>query len=288
MPKTFHMAKPSGSQYSGPRSDASGLLRIGNDSSRVTGTVRFDELDAARGVAILMMILFHTLFDLYYFTMYPVNIRDGFWRYFALATGSLFLFIAGLSLSVSHARAKRAYAGDVWAPARIAEKFLVRGAGIFLCGMLITVVTWVLVPQSFIIFGILHLIGISIMISPLFFRFRERNILIGAAIFLAGILLWIPPLYGPFWLLWIGIHPASFSTLDYYPLFPWLGVVLIGLGTGERIYPGGERAFPTPRIPKPARIPLTFLGRHSLLVYLLHQPVILFILHVLTGDPLFW
>lgn len=287
MPKTFH-PPPSGQVVFRKGQGAAGLLQTGDDSSGVTGTERFDELDAARGIAILMMILFHSLFDLYYFAIYPVNVRDGFWRYFALATGSLFLLIAGISLSVSHTRAKRAFAGDVWAPARIAGKFLVRGAGIFLCGMLVTVVTWILVPQSFIVFGILHLIGISIMISPLFFRFREKNILIGTVILLTGILLWIPPLYGPYWLLWIGVHPASFSTLDYYPLFPWFGVVLLGLGIGELLYPGCKRAFPAPHIPMPARIPLTFLGRHSLLIYLLHQPVILLVICLLTGNPLFW
>jgi len=254
----------------------------------VTGRTRFDELDAARGIAILMMILFHTLFDLYYFSVYPVNVSSGFWRYFAMTTGSLFLFIAGVSLSVSHARAERAFAGDVWAPARIAGKFLIRGAGIFLCGMLITVVTWIVVPQSFIIFGILHLIGVSIMLSPFFFRFRGKNFLIGAAVFLAGALLLIFPHYGPFWLLPIGIHPASFSTLDYYPLLPWFGIVLMGLGIGERIYPGGEQVFPAPAIPGPVRIPLTFMGRHSLLIYLTHQPVILLIIYLLTGSPLFW
>lgn len=289
MPNTFHLRSADrvniGFQT---KSGAAGLLQIGDDSSGVTGTKRFDELDAARGIAILMMILFHTLFDLYYFAIYPINVSTGFWRYFALVTGSLFLFIAGVSLSVSHARAERALSGDVWAPARIAGKFLIRGMGIFLCGMLITAVTWIFVPRSFIIFGILHLIGISIMLSPLFFRFRERNLLIGAVIFVTGILFWIPPLYGPYWLLWIGVHPASFSTLDYYPLFPWFGVVLMGLGIGERMYPGGERVFNAPRIPGFARIPLTFMGQHSLLIYLFHQPVILLIICLLTGSPLFW
>lgn len=252
------------------------------------GRERFWELDAARGIAILMMILFHTLFDLYYFDIYPVNVTSGFWRYFALATGSLFLFIAGVSLSVSHARALQFFSGDVWGPARITAKFLVRGSGIFTCGMLITVVTWIVVPQSFIVFGILHLIGFSIMLSPIFFRFRKKNIFIGALIIILGMIIWISGVTGPYWMLWIGFHPASFSTLDYYPLLPWTGVILVGLGIGERIYPGGERAFAIPQVPKKITVPLSVLGRHSLLIYLIHQPIILLMLNQITGNALFW
>ena len=254
----------------------------------VPGTGRFDELDAARGIAILMMILFHTLFDFAYFHIFPVNVSSGFWRYFAFATGTLFLLIAGVSLAVSHARVSRAFSRDLPAPGWIWRKYLTRGMGILACGLLVTVFTWIVVPQSFIIFGILHLIGVSIMIAPLFFRFRERNILIGALIVATGMIIWFSGITGPYALLWLGIHPAWFSTLDYYPVLPWTGVILIGLGLGERMYPGGERAFTAPVIPKIFRSVLTFLGRHSLIIYLVHQPVILLLISILTGNTLFW
>ncbi len=254
-------------------------------SSGVNSAGRFAELDAARGIAILMMIVFHTVFDLYFFKIYPVNVSGGFWRYFAFSTASLFLLIAGISLSVSHSRAVR-LAGE-GAPGRLAVKFLKRGAGIFAWGLVVTLATWLYLGQGFVIFGILHAIGVSIMLSPLFFRFRSGNILIGAVVIVTGLALAYAGISGPLWLCPIGIHPPSFSSVDYTPLFPWFGLVLIGLGTGERIYPDGRRSFTVPAIPGGVLSPLAFLGRHSLAIYLVHQPVIIVLLQLVSGVPLF-
>jgi len=272
------------------------------------GESRFFEIDLFRGIAILMMMLFHTLFDISFFGIAQVNVSSGFWRYFAFATATLFLFLVGVSLVVSHARAARNLAGFA-----LARKFLLRGAGIFLLGLGITVVTWFYLREGFILFGILHLIGISVMLSPLFFRFRKYNIVIGIACILIG---WfvigslgtvlsqsfaIPPagawsagympmipwtLTGtviPLLLLPLGIHAASFVTVDYEPLFPFFGVVLIGMGTGELLYGEGIRHFTIPKIPDFLVSPLSFLGRHSLVIYLVHQPVIVLLLGVITG-----
>ncbi|WAC04211.1 MAG: heparan-alpha-glucosaminide N-acetyltransferase [Methanoregula sp.] len=245
---------------------------------------RYSEIDAARGIAILMMIIFHTVFDLYFFSIYPVNVSSGFWRYFAFSTASLFLLIAGISLSISHSRAMR-LAGD-GVPVRIAGKFLRRGAGIFACGVLVTVATWLYLGQGFVIFGILHTIGVSIMLSPLFFRFRSNNIIIGSVVVFIGIAIAYAGIPGPLWLCPFGIHPAAFVSVDYTPLFPWFGLVLIGLGIGESIYPGGRRGFEAPAIPFIFMSPLAVLGRHSLVIYLVHQPAIILLLHFVAGIPL--
>lgn len=250
----------------------------------MAGTDRYGEIDAARGIAILMMIVFHTVFDLYFFKIYPANVSYGFWRYFAFATASFFLLIAGISLSISHSRAVRT-AGD-GAPIRLALKFFRRGAGIFACGILVTLATWLYLGQGFVIFGILHAIGVSIMLSPLFFRFRSSNILIGAVVVFIGIALAYTGITGPLWLCPFGIHPATFVSVDYTPLFPWSGLVLIGLGIGERMYPDGRRGFEVPAFPPVIMSPLAVLGRHSLAIYLIHQPVILVILHFAAGIPL--
>src|SRR5512138_3152319 len=93
---------------------------------------RFPEIDAARGMAILMMIVFHTVFDLQFFAIVPVDIATGFWRYFAMATASLFLLVVGISLVVSHERAALHLTGFA-----LAQKYLRRGAGIFALGLLI-------------------------------------------------------------------------------------------------------------------------------------------------------
>ena len=248
-------------------------------------TDRYAEIDVARGIAILMMILFHTLYDLAFFGIYPVNISTGFWRYFAIATASLFLLIAGISLTISHARALQRLRGAVKHHVRLSVKYLKRGAWIFGCGLLVTLATWLYLGDGFVIFGILHLIGVSIMLSPLFFRFRKKNILIGAVCIVIGITLAFSGISGPIFLLWLGIHPASFTSVDYMPILPWFGVVLIGLGIGDFLYPSGNRSYTPPGVPDSVSVPLAWLGRHSLIIYLMHQPVILLILQVVAGVP---
>jgi uncharacterized membrane protein len=251
----------------------------------VAGTDRYVEIDTVRGVAILMMILFHSLFDLSFLHVYPVNVVTGFWRYFAYSTASLFLFIAGISLTISHAREEERLAGDPERRFRIWEKYLKRGAGIFTCGLLVTFATWLYLREGFVIFGILHLIGVSVILAPLFFRFRQLNLLIGAICIVTGAILAEVGVAGPLWLLWLGIHPASFTSVDYTPLIPWFGIVLMGMGTGEELYPKGKRSFAVPHLPAFITTPLAFLGRHSLVIYLLHQPVILLLLQLGAGVP---
>jgi len=240
---------------------------------------RLWEIDLLRGIAILMMIIFHTLFDLNFFRIIPVDVITGFWRYFAYATASLFLFIVGVSLIISHARAGKKMSGFP-----LIQKYLVRGAGIFCLGLLVTVATWLYLGEGFVIFGILHLIGISVMLSPLFFGFKKFNIFLGAIVI--GIGYFLAGVYGVIWLLPVGIHPATFWSVDYTPLFPWFGVVLIGMGIGSYLYPQGTRLFPLRRLPDFVVNPLSFLGRHSLVIYLVHQPVIILLLSILYGIPL--
>lgn len=239
---------------------------------------RLVEIDAARGVAILMMVVYHTVFDLDFLGIAPVDALGAPWRVFAYATASLFLLIVGISLVVSRARAGRDAGGLV-----PAGKFLRRGAGIFALGLLVTFATWLYLPQNYVVFGILHLIGVSVMLSPLFFRFERWNIVLGAGVVLAG---WaIAGTTGPAFLLPLGIMPPGFASFDYTPLFPWLGVVLVGLGLGSVLYAGGVRQFRIPPVPDRVVAPFTFLGRHSLVIYLIHQPVIILLLGLATETP---
>ncbi|MDD1686880.1 heparan-alpha-glucosaminide N-acetyltransferase [Methanoregula sp.] len=237
---------------------------------------RLWEIDSARGIAILMMIVFHTVFDLSFFAIYPVDVATGFWRYFAYATASLFLMIVGVSLVVSYAKASARLSGFP-----LAKKFILRGAGIFALGLLVTLATWFYLHEGYVIFGILHLIGVAVILSPLFFRFKTLNILLGLACIPAGFL--ISQVSGPAFLLPLGIMPAGFTSVDYTPLLPWFGMVLIGLGLGEFLYAGGVRQFSLRSLPDFVVSPLSFLGRHSLVIYLVHQPVIILLLAAITG-----
>jgi len=241
--------------------------------------LRYWEIDFIRGIAILMMVIFHILFDIGYFGIFPVNVSTGFWRYFGLSTASLFLLIAGVSFSLSYARAAVYLSG--W---QMYRKFLYRGAGIFALGLLVTLGTWLYLDEGFVIFGILHLIGVSIILAPFFYRLGKFNFFLGVIIILLGFAIGNNP--GPVWLLPLGIHPVTFWSVDYTPLFPWFGMVLFGIGIGSILYPNGVRKFSLPQIPPIGSSAVIFSGKHSLLLYLVHQPVIILILHFATGMEL--
>ncbi len=238
--------------------------------------VRYWEIDLFRGIAIMMMVVFHLLFDINFYRIMSIEVNSGFWRLFAILTASCFVFIVGLSLSISHARSQKTLQG-----ADLYLKYLKRGIGIFSLGILISIVTYVYMGDGFVLFGILHLIGLSIIIAPFFFGFRRLNLLFALIfVILGGV---VAGIEGSIWLAWIGIHPSSFYSVDYEPLLPWFGVVLMGLYTGMTLYPEGKRQYNLPDIKDPLGKSLVFLGRHSLLFYMLHQPVIIVLLFLITG-----
>lgn len=234
---------------------------------------RYWEIDLLRGTAVLMMVLYHLLFDLNFYGILPVQVDTGFWRYFALTTASLFVLLAGISVTISAARAESKSAGEsAWPYPRLVR----HGLTVLACGLLITLVTYLYLGDLAILFGILHLIGLSILLSLPFLRFRHLNLLVGLLCIWAGQL--TAGITGPLWLLWAGIHPADFASVDYTPLLPWFGVVLIGLWCGRMLYPTGRRGFRlTAGAPRLAE-PILLIGRHSLFVYLIHQPILIGIL----------
>lgn len=217
---------------------------------------RFWEIDSLRGIAILMMVIFHLAYDLSYFGGYDIGIHYGLWRLFGRATATLFILLAGISLSLSHSRSAAGM-----------EKYLKRGLKIFFWGLLITLITRLFFPAEFIVFGILHFIGLSIILAYPFLRYRYWNLPLGLSIIFIGL-----SLQGP-----LILFPTPFRTFDYFPIFPWFGLILLGIFLGNSLYPGHARRFSIPEI----STPFSTLGRHSLLIYLVHQPVLLSFLYLL-------
>jgi uncharacterized membrane protein len=238
---------------------------------------RFWEIDTMRGVAICMMVLFHTLFDLTFLGVAAIEVSSGFWRYFAYVTAFLFVFLVGVSLTISSAHARRVL------PKRTYYlKYIQRGLFIFGLGLAITLVTWLIIGPWFIRFGILHLIGISIILSIPLLRFKWINLVAGILIIFAGVM--VHTIRGPDWLLFLGIHSPSFYTVDYTPLLPWFGVVLLGIFLGNLAYPEGKRRWMVPDLKFPLRDGLVLLGRHSLAIYVVHQPIILLLIMAFSGN----
>ena len=122
----------------------------------------------------------------------------------------------------------------------------------------------------------LHAIAVSlVLIRPLAGR-PYIALALGIAVIAAGNL-YHSPWFDQRWLGWIGFATVKPLTEDYVPLFPWTGVMLLGVAAGHALSRNGFRALaPLAHLPGP----LAWLGRHSLAVYMLHQPILLGVLWV--------
>ena len=232
-------------------------------------------MDAVRGVAIIMMIVYHSTYDLDTLGGYDIQSTTGYWALFADITAGLFLFLVGVSLVIS--RTRTSLTG--W---RLLGKYLARSLRILAYGMVLTVV-FLALGMGVVAFGILHLIGISIILAYPFLGLRFTNLVLGTLIFAAGQYILAQGLDSQsFWLLPFGVVPEGVIMPDYRPLLPWFGVVLIGLFFGNVVYGDGRRpAVLEDKAPVLAR-PLLPPGRNSLSIYLIHQPIIVALLAV-TG-----
>jgi len=235
-------------------------------------------VDAARGAAILMMALYHLVYDLDSFGGYALDSTSGFWARFADATAGTFLFLVGVSLTLSLARA----GGQTG----LFGKYLRRGVRIFGYGMLITAF-FGLFGLGTVVFGILHLIGASIILAYPFLRLGWTNVALGLLVISAGLALRAAgvsfggPVPMEILLAPLGVVPEGLSMPDYRPLLPWFGLVLLGLAAGNLLRDRMPRAT-LPGGASRAAAPLAFMGRYSLFIYLVHQPLIILTLEV-TG-----
>ena len=127
---------------------------------------RFWEVDLARGFAIIFVIIYHTLFDLYYFDVLDPKLYEFPMWHLARVVASTFILLVGVSLSLSHSRRKVQGDPDPYA------RHLKRGVTIFTMGFGITIVTWIFIGSDYIAFGILHLLGLSIILAYSLSSFR--------------------------------------------------------------------------------------------------------------------
>ena len=229
---------------------------------------RFIELDLLRGFAIFAMIIFHVLGDLDYFFTLRVN---NFVYQLSFIFQGLFFVLVGINIAVKSNRVKEI-------SIEVYKQIIRHGVWIFCIGMIITVATILVIPERPVLFGILHCIGLSIMLSALFLRFKEYNIIFGAVVIITGLIIENYYITDPtIFHLMIGLHQKQMwrYTIDYFPLFPWFGVTLLGIGFGNILYKDNKRIFTMPDLStyKPITM-VTWLGKHSLAIYLFHQPIL--------------
>ncbi len=237
---------------------------------------RFWEVDTLRGIAVLMMITFHLLFDLNYLGMASINIQSGLLWFFGRLTAFIFIFLVGTSLKLSYMRTiLSGYKG------LLILKYVKRGLRILLYAFIITIVTWLVIGNGYIIFGVLHFIGVAIILSYPLLRHEKLDLPLAILFILIGLFL-LNQRFDISYLFWLGIIPRDFYTLDYFPLLPWMGVVSIGIYVAGKLYKDYKRRFIIKNLSEYKIVEfLAFIGRHSLFIYFIHQPIIMAILFMI-------
>jgi len=222
--------------------------------------IRLPWIDAARGIAIVAMVIYHFSWDLGFFGFIATDVASApGWVIFARLIAGSFLALVGVSLVLATRQ------GLNW------RRFLIRLAMIIAGAAAVTLVTWFAIPQAFVFFGILHLIAAASVLGLIFVRLPALVLGVLAAAWFAVWWFFEHSIFDHPALLWVGLGTVPPQTNDYTPIFPWFGVVLAGMALAKLLI-WSRRA--TDMLARPAPRPLTWAGRHSLAIYLIHQPVL--------------
>lgn len=212
---------------------------------------RDSALDLMRGIAIIMMIAFHFIYDLNSFGFSDIPLFTH-WAGIAWRCLIVFLFLSavGISLVIAHSKGINF------------KKFLKRLLYLGIAALFVSAGTYVMFPDGWVYFGILHLIWFSTIIAISFVNLPKTSLLIAALILIGAIfdqpnLSFISYLLKPY---------LPLGSVDYYPLFPWLSFVFIGIYLGHNPYYQKIFIF---------RLNwLEVIGKHALIIYLTHQLVL--------------
>jgi uncharacterized membrane protein len=244
-------------------------VAIADTARPAAASRRLAALDAVRGIALVTMAIYHFAFDLSTFGLIDTDVAtDLGWKLLARATAGTFLLVVGVNLVLATRRGLKPW------------PFLRRLALIAASAALVSLVTWLAEPGTFVYFGILHAIAVSSVLAIPFLRLPAWiNAVVGAVIVVLGNTAAFLALDSP-WLVWIGMAAFIPPTVDYVPIFPWFGVVLLGLAAGRLLAERGSDTAFARWVPEsgPARLAV-LAGRWSLLIYLVHQPLLYAILY---------
>ena len=221
---------------------------------------RIWELDALRGLNVLGMIGFHFIYDItYLFPLLRWN-PPVWYDLLARLCAVSFVLISGIC-------------------ATLGKHSIRRGLTVLGCGMIISAVTVALAltglcDESIIIyFGILHCLGCCMLLWPLFRKCSGWFLILTGCV-LRSVGQYLDTLtVNTFWLVPLGVLPRGFASSDYFPLVLQFGIFLAGAGVGKYLYANKTTLLPKVKQSLPIRF-LSFCGRKSLLIYVLHQPVL--------------
>lgn len=219
------------------------------------GNKRIWELDFLRAIAIVLMVIFHFVYDLNEFVGLNIDYMNGFWYWEGKASALLFMFVSGISSGLS-------------------KNTVRRGFKVLGFGMVLTLVTFIAFREEYIRFGILHFLGFSMIIFPVIYRMKNWMIFLLSAIIAFSYIPLKDAVVDTSLLVPVGIMYNGFVSMDYYPLIPYLPVFMIGVLVYKLYYKNKRSLFNFTIENKY----ISVLSKNSLLIYLLHQPVLLAII----------
>lgn len=226
----------------------------------IAKNTRYPIIDTLRGLAILAMMAYHFGFDLSMQGYIVQDLNHSLpWLVARSLILSTFLFVSGFSL--------------VLAQHHTTKQRLLRLARIAGCALLVSVGSYFMFPESWIYFGVLHFIVLATFLCWFLAHHEKWLLPLGIAVLGIG-LFYQSPIFDQPMLQWLGMMTHKPITEDYVPIFPWLGVMLIGFYTGRWAL-RRNISWPLAITPPTTLKPVGWLGRHSLAVYMLHQPLLL-------------
>ena len=226
--------------------------------------VRLLPLDLARTAALFGMIVYHSTFNLQMFGLIPAGTAGSGWLFWlARSVAGSFLIFSGFSLWLAHGHGFRRGA------------FVRRWLRVAAAAALVTLATRFALPDYYVFFGILHSIAVCSLIGLLFLRVPAALVLLGAAAAVAAPSLLAGPAFDAGWMRFIGLHTLPTNAVDFVPVLPWLGPFLAGLALARLAERAGLIVWAekwSATAPKLLHR-LGWPGRHTLAIYLLHQPI---------------
>jgi len=225
---------------------------------------RFQIFDILRGVAIIAMVVFHVGWDLYYFGYSNTDVTSDLgWVIFQKTILSSFLLLVGAGLVLGHGE-------------HIRWRSFWRRFSLVLAGALATTAgTYWMFPDFFVFFGVLHAIALFSLVGLAFLKLPPWLTAVLGVVVIAANFAWNDPAFSSRELGWIGFWPVSPPSSDVVPIFPWLGVTLLGIAGMRLLLASPLAARLGAHWSNPLARGLAFMGRWSLLIYLLHQPLII-------------
>ncbi len=232
---------------------------------------RYLLIDLLRGLAIAMMFHYHFSFDLNHFGFIAQDFyHDPFWINYRSLIVSLFLGLVGISLSLAtqHGFNTRSY---------------FRRLGMLVgFAALVSIGSYIQFADRFIFFGILHFIIVASIFGLAFTRFYWFNLILGNGLILLGTQFQHAFFDQP-GLQWLGMMTHKPFTEDYVPLLPWFGVVLLGIFVGKLVFQKHPQAWlKNWHSHDPLSRTLSFAGKHGLIIYMLHQPIFMGLLYLIS------